>query len=54
MNYIDIAFLILFAVIMIRGFFRGFVKEAISIAGLFFCLFWRHVRYIEGKRFLLS
>ncbi|MCL4497387.1 MAG: CvpA family protein [Deltaproteobacteria bacterium] len=39
MNYIDIAFLILFAAVMIRGFFRGFVKEAISVAGLFFAYF---------------
>lgn len=39
MTYINIAFLILFAVIMIRGFFRGFVKEAVSLAGLFFAYF---------------
>lgn len=39
MIYINIAFLILFAVVMIRGFFRGFVKEAISLAGLFFAYF---------------
>lgn len=39
MVYIDIAFLILFAAIMIRGLFRGFVKEAISLVGLFAAYF---------------
>ncbi len=39
MTYINIAFLILFAVVMIRGFFRGFVKEAVSAAGIFFAYF---------------
>ena len=36
MNYLDIAFLVFFAIFMIRGFFRGFIKEAISILGVFF------------------
>jgi membrane protein required for colicin V production len=35
MSYIDIAFLVLFIAIMIRGFFRGFIKEAISLLGVF-------------------
>ena len=35
MSYLDIAFLVFFVVIMIRGFFRGFIKEAISILGVF-------------------
>lgn len=39
MSYIDIAFLVLFIIIMIRGFFRGFVKEAISLVGVFFAYF---------------
>ncbi len=34
MSYIDIAFLVLFAAMAIRGFFRGFVKEAISLIGI--------------------
>ncbi len=34
-TYVDIAFLVLFALVMIRGFFRGFIKEAISLVGLF-------------------
>jgi membrane protein required for colicin V production len=36
MSYTDIAFLIIFIAIMIRGFFRGFIKEAISLLGVFF------------------
>jgi|YelNatPaOPRAMG01_1025707.scaffolds.fasta_scaffold00572_22 membrane protein required for colicin V production len=35
MSYIDIAFLVLFTAVMIRGFFRGFIKEAISLLGVF-------------------
>ncbi|MCL4428661.1 MAG: CvpA family protein [Deltaproteobacteria bacterium] len=35
MSYIDIAFLVLFIAMMIRGFFRGFIKEAISLLGIF-------------------
>lgn len=38
-TYVDIAFLVLFAIVMVRGFFRGFVKEAISVLGLFFAYF---------------
>ncbi len=39
MSYIDIAFLVLFIAIMIRGFFRGFIKEAISLLGVFVAYF---------------
>ncbi len=39
MSYIDIAFLVLFVAIMIRGFFRGFIKEAISLFGVFVAYF---------------
>ncbi|MHB1662001.1 MAG: CvpA family protein [bacterium] len=39
MSDIDIAFLVLFIIIMVRGFFRGFVKEAISLIGVFFAYF---------------
>lgn len=35
----DIAFLAIFAIMMARGFFRGLVKEAISLAGVFFAYF---------------
>ena len=39
MSYIDIAFLVIFIIIMIRGFFRGFIKEAISLLGVFVAYF---------------
>ena len=39
MSYIDIAFSVLFIAIMIRGFFRGFIKEAISLLGVFVAYF---------------
>ncbi|MHB1545497.1 MAG: CvpA family protein [bacterium] len=39
MSYIDIAFLVLFIAIMIRGFFRDFIKEAISLLGIFAAYF---------------
>ncbi|MHB1660849.1 MAG: CvpA family protein [bacterium] len=47
MSHIDIAFLVLFIVIMIRGFFRGFVKEAISLIGVVFAYFG--AVYISSK-----
>lgn len=39
MSYIDIFFLIIFAAIMIRGFFRGLIREALSLGGLFIAFF---------------
>ncbi len=47
MSYIDIAFLILFIALMIRGFFRGFIKEAISLLGVFVAYFG--AIYISSK-----
>ncbi|MHB8232977.1 MAG: CvpA family protein [bacterium] len=47
MSHIDIAFLVLFIIIMIRGFFRGFVKEAISLMGVFFAYFG--AMYVSSK-----
>ncbi len=39
MSYINIFFLIIFAAVMIRGFFRGLIKEALSLGGLFIAFF---------------
>ena len=47
MSHIDIAFLVLFIIVMVRGFFRGFVKEAISLIGVFFAYFG--AEYADSK-----
>ena len=47
MSYLDIAFLVFFVIIMIRGFFRGFIKEAISIFGIFFAYYG--ASYVTSK-----
>ena len=47
MSYLDIAFLVFFIIIMIRGFFRGFIKEAISILGVFFAYYG--ASYVTSK-----
>ncbi|MCL6120772.1 MAG: CvpA family protein [Deltaproteobacteria bacterium] len=47
MSYLDIAFLVFFVIIMIRGFFRGFIKEAISILGVFFAYYG--ASYVTSK-----
>ncbi len=47
MSYLDIAFLIFFIAVMIRGFFRGFIKEAISLLGVFFAYFGAY--YVSSK-----
>ena len=47
MSYLDIAFLVFFVIIMIRGFFRGFIKEAISILGIFFAYYG--ASYVTSK-----
>jgi Colicin V production protein. len=54
MSYIDIAFLVLFIAIMIRGFFRGFIKEAISLLGVFAAYLGANtqVRIISPNRFI--